>query len=368
MMKRDWNLLFSEYDLSAVLENQLNQVNDKVRAVNSVRFETSTDDLLAATVASDLVIAPAELHEDRLSVSSRDAKVDVSYDRNRAFFGPGPHYIDGLEVTYHLPFSGDPELFKCRPSRFTLNPPRAVLRPRELRFPYDSANRDVARTKESFDDDLTEIKEWLGRQAGQIAEYNASLEDRVRSAVIARRAELSKTQSDLEALGIPVRGTGGPIAPPSEPPANPVERREAKRKEARCEFDVALSFAGEDRKYVEQVAQQLRDLDVAVFYDKFETVDLWGKDLAVHLAKVYSRDSHFVVIFASRHYTKKAWPSHERQHALASHLEGQTGRILPVRIDDSEIPGVPSTVGYLDARAVSPEKLAELIRQKVDAR
>lgn len=72
----------------------------------------------------------------------------------------------------------------------------------------------------------------------------------------------------------------------------------------------------------------------------------------------------------SRHgtYAAKAWPNHERQHALARHLKGQTGRILPVRIDDSEIPGVPSTVGYLDARAVSPVKLAELIRQKVDAR
>ena len=314
------------------------------------------------------MIAPIELHEDQLSVSPRDAKVDVSYDRDRAFFGPGPHYVDGLEVTYNLPFSGDPDLFKCKPNRYTYNPPRAVLRPGELTFPYDSANRDVAGTKKSFDDDLTTIKEWLSWQARQIGEYNASLEDRVRSTVIARRAELSKTQSDLEALGIPIRGTEGPAAPSSEPPANPVERRETKRNEARREYDVALSFAGEDREYVEQVAEHLVNLDVTVFYDRYETAKLWGEDLAVHLGNIYSRDSHFVVMFASRHYAEKAWPNHERQHALARHLKGQTGRILPVRIDDSEIPGVPSTVGYLDARAVSPDKLAELIRQKVDAR
>ena len=368
MMKRDWDLLFSEYDLRAGLENQLNQVEDKVRAIDPVRFETSTDDLVSATIASELVIAPIELHEDQLSVSRRDAKVDVSYDRDRAFFGPGPHYVDGLEVTYNLPFSGDPDLFKCKPNRYTYNPPRAVLRPSELTFPYDSANRDVAGTKKSFDDDLTTIKKWLSWQARQIGEYNASLEDRVRSAVIARRAELSKIQSDLEALGIPIRGTEGPAAPSSEPPANPVERRETKRNEARREYDVALSFAGEDREYVEQVAEHLVNLDVTVFYDRYETAKLWGEDLAVHLGNIYSRDSHFVVMFASRHYAEKAWPNHERQHALARHLKGQTGRILPVRIDDSEIPGVPSTVGYLDARAVSPDKLAELIRQKVDAR
>ena len=368
MMKRDWDLLFSEYNLRAVLENQLSQVEDRVRAIDPVRFETSTDDLLSATVASELVIPPIELHEDQLSASPRDAKVDVSYDRNRALIGPGPHYVNGLEVTYNLPFSGDSDLFKCQPNQYTFNPPRAVLRSGELTFPYDSAHRDVARTKKSFDDDLAEIKRWLGWQASQIAEYNASLEDRVRSAVIARRAELSKTQSDLEALGIPIRGTGGPVAPSSEPPTNPVERRETKRKEARREYDVALSFAGEDREYVEQVAEHLVNLDVTVFYDQYETAELWGEDLAVHLGNVYSRDSHFVVIFASRHYAEKAWPNHERQHALARNLKGQTGRILPVRIDGSDIPGVPSTVGYLDARAVSPDKLAELIRQKVDAR
>lgn len=368
MTKRNWNTLFSEYDLRAGLESQLNQVEDKVRAVDPARFETSTDDLLSATIASELVVAPIELHEDQLSVSSRDAKVDVSYDHNRVLIGPGPHYVDGLEVTYHLPFSGDPDLFKCRPNQSEVIPPHAVLRPRELTFPYHSADRDVAETKKSFDDDLAAIKKWLRWQATQIAEYHASLEDRVRSAVVARRAELSKTQSDLQALGIPIRGAEGPAAPSSEPPTNPAERRETKRREARRKYDVALSFAGEDREYVAQVAEHLAGLAVTVFYDEYETAELWGEDLAVHLGKIYSHDSHFVVMFASRHYAEKAWPNHERQHALARHLEGQTGRILPVRIDGSEIPGVPSTVGYLDARAVSPGKLAELIRQKVDAR
>ena len=312
--------------------------------------------------------APIELHEGQISVSSRDAKVDVSHDPNRVFFRSGPHYVDGLEVTYHLPFSGDPDLFKCKPNQYTFNPPRAVLGPRELTFPYDSANRDVEGTKKSFDEDLNAIKQWLSWQARQISEYNASLEDRVRRAVIARRAELSKTQSDLQALGIPIKGAEGPVAHSSEPPADLVQRRETKRREARREYDVALSFAGEDREYVAQVAEHLANFAVTVFYDEYETAELWGEDLAVRLGNVYSRDSHFVVMFASRHYAEKAWPNHERQHALARQLEGQTGRILPVRIDDSDIPGVPSTVGYLDARVVSPDKLAELIRQKVDAR
>ncbi len=35
-------------------------------------------------------------------------------------------------------------------------------------------------------------------------------------------------------------------------------------------YDVALSFAGEDRDYVDKVAKRLQEKGVKVFYDKFE--------------------------------------------------------------------------------------------------
>jgi len=44
-------------------------------------------------------------------------------------------------------------------------------------------------------------------------------------------------------------------------------------------YDIALSFAGEDREYVEQVAILLKRFGVKVFYDKFEESNLWGKNL-----------------------------------------------------------------------------------------
>ena len=42
-------------------------------------------------------------------------------------------------------------------------------------------------------------------------------------------------------------------------------------------YHVALSFAGEDRKYVERVATQLVSEGVTVFYDKFEEAYVVGK-------------------------------------------------------------------------------------------
>src|SRR6266542_903485 len=359
-------MLFSDFDLSDVLEAQLKSINERVLKIPNARFAADSDEQLAASIASELVVQPLELDEAEISVSSEDTKIDVSHDFERAAFDRSrPAYVDGLEVTYHVPYSGDRELLKCRPSSYTLNPPRAVVDTSELRFPYDIPGRDVAATKPRFSEDLRTIKEWVPRISEQVTQYNTTLEQKARKRVVQRRSELKRTDDDLNSLGFKIRATPTPHSEPSQEPV--ATKREKKRARSQRQYDVALSFAGEERAYVEEVAEQLKEFGVTVFYDSFEQVDLWGKDLADHLGQIYGKRSRFVVIFASRHYADKAWPNHERQFAIAGRLAGEKNRILPVRFDATEIPGIASTIGYLDVRVLTPGKLAELIRQKIDA-
>ncbi len=79
------------------------------------------------------------------------------------------------------------------------------------------------------------------------------------------------------------------------------------------EFEIALSFAGEDRKYVEQVANLLKDSDVNVFYDRFEEEKLWGKNLYDYLSDIYMNKATYTIMFISKHYEKRLWTNHERQ-------------------------------------------------------
>jgi heme oxygenase len=368
LIKREWDHLFSEYDLDAILRNQLEQVRERVVKLDQNHFKTTSDDFISATLASELVVSPVVLLEDQIAVSTHDAKIDVSHDFSRASWGDGPTLVDGLEVTYHLPYVGEKELLKCRPSTFTLNPPRGVIASGELQFPYDQPDRDLAATKRFFLEDVARIKEWLSWVNAQVTEYNQRLEAAVRQHVVDRRQELDRTQSDLQSLGYAIRSnTPSPSNTPSGNPADVQVRRKARREKARRTYDIALSFAGEDREFVEQVANALRQDGITVFYDRFEEVNLWGSDLAEHLGKVYGTDSRYVILFLSRHYAAKAWSNHEKQFALSRHLRGDTGRILPVRFDDTEIPGLAPTIGYLDARVLTPSKLAELIRQKLDS-
>jgi hypothetical protein len=367
MNEREWVLLFSDYDLRAVLDNQLKRVSDEVLKIDHRRFQTESDELLAALLASKLVVAPLELHFDDVSVDHADIKKDISNDFDRVVFDRSrPTYVDGTRVTYHVPFSGDAKLLRCRPSSYTLNPPRAVIGDRVLRFPYDRSDREITATKRDFEEDLGRLKQWLPWVNQQVEECNASLEVKSQRFVQQRRSDLNKTKEDVASLGFKVRGTEA--APVQKAATEPLaELRKRSRDKAKRVYDVALSFAGEDRDYVEKVAENLKTMGITVFYDRFEQVDLWGKDLAEHLGEVYGKDSRFVVLFLSKAYATKAWPNHEKQFAMGRRLSGEKERILPVRFDDTEIAGLPMTVGYLDLRALTPQKLTELIRQKVDS-
>ena len=116
-------------------------------------------------------------------------------------------------------------------------------------------------------------------------------------------------------------------------------------------YDIALSFAGEQRKQVEEIAQCLEAAGVELFYDNFSKAQLWGKDLYQHLSDVYQQKARFCIIFISKEYAEKAWTNHELKAAQArAFTEKGAGYILPVRFDNTEVAGILPTTGFLDFR------------------
>ncbi|MET8840611.1 TIR domain-containing protein [Streptomyces rubiginosohelvolus] len=134
------------------------------------------------------------------------------------------------------------------------------------------------------------------------------------------------------------------------------------------DYDVCLSFAGEQRYYVDRVAASLKQAGIRVFYDDYEKVALWGKDLYEHLDYIYGKSAEYCILFASEEYAKKVWTNHERRSAQARALMSYAEYVLPVRFDTTEIPGLRATIGYLDAQSIEPESLAQLISEKLGPR
>jgi len=130
-------------------------------------------------------------------------------------------------------------------------------------------------------------------------------------------------------------------------------------------YDIGLSFAGEERYYVRQVAKLLKQKGLRVFYDEFEQVDLWGKDLYQYLSDIYKNKCKYTVIFISEAYAQKRWTKHELESSQARAFNENKEYILPVRFDDTKLPGMHETTMYLNGNEVSPKHLAELTFEKI---
>lgn len=130
-------------------------------------------------------------------------------------------------------------------------------------------------------------------------------------------------------------------------------------------YDVALSYAGEDHNFADAIAISLQSRGVKVFYDKYEKATLWGKNLYDYLSDLYQNKAKYCVMFLSQHYAAKLWTNHERQAAQARAYKEHEEYILPVRLDDTEIPGLLPTISFLRWPPENAETVADTIIKKL---
>lgn len=133
-------------------------------------------------------------------------------------------------------------------------------------------------------------------------------------------------------------------------------------------YEVALSFAGENRNFAEPVAMMLKSQNIELFYDEFNVVELWGEDLPVKLREVYYSNSRYCIIILSDYYLEKVWTIMELRNAIEKSIkEKGEAYILPVRLDgfSGDVPGLPNTIGYISAETSEPEKVVNFFLQKI---
>jgi len=133
-------------------------------------------------------------------------------------------------------------------------------------------------------------------------------------------------------------------------------------------FDVALSFPGEARGYVEQVAAALEHLigPDRYFYDNNFVAQLARPGLDTFLQAIYRDRSKLIVVFVGEDYERKEWCGIEFR-AIREVLNGRApDRIMYVRMDDGVVEGVLRLDGYVDARRFTPEQVAGFIRERAE--
>jgi hypothetical protein len=132
-------------------------------------------------------------------------------------------------------------------------------------------------------------------------------------------------------------------------------------------FKVALSFPGEKRDYVQEVARELKKRlpKGSVFYDGDFTAQLARPNLDVLLQRIYGNNSDLVVVFLCSEYEKKQWCGLEWR-AIREIIKGKGDHsLMLLRFDNAVVPGSFSLDGYIDLNKYNPLEAAGFILERV---
>ncbi len=127
-------------------------------------------------------------------------------------------------------------------------------------------------------------------------------------------------------------------------------------------FRVALSFPGEHRDFVLEVANELAEKLTRdrVFYDRWYETELVGVEGDIKLLSMY-KQADLVIPFFSKYYSK-SWCSVEWntiRGILVSRRKDDS--VIPIYLDKTDIPGWPIVNYGIELRERTPKQIAELI-------
>ncbi len=134
-------------------------------------------------------------------------------------------------------------------------------------------------------------------------------------------------------------------------------------------FKIALSFPGEHRDFVLKVAESLaaRLTRQRVFYDEWYETELLGVGGDLKLQSMYER-ADLVVPFFSQYYSKP-WCSLEWETIRGILLKRRKeDAVIPVHLDDTDIPGWSAVNFGIRLRGRTPQKIADIILQALAMR
>lgn len=140
-------------------------------------------------------------------------------------------------------------------------------------------------------------------------------------------------------------------------------------------FQVAFSFAGEQRDLVRAVAEAVEKVvgPPNVFFDEWYEYYIAGDDADLRLQDIYGKKCILAVVCVSARYGDKPWTQAEyrairaRQMRLSGPSATQREQlgILPIRVGDGDVKGIYENTIAPDIREKTVAQAAELIIQRL---
>jgi hypothetical protein len=107
------------------------------------------------------------------------------------------------------------------------------------------------------------------------------------------------------------------------------------------EYDIAVSFAGENRDLARCIAKNLETLDARVFYDENFESNFLGRAWSTEFQRIFSKESRLVVCLLDKNHLNKIWPTFERECFQPRVADAE---VIPIFLDETVFPGIPKDI------------------------
>lgn len=133
-------------------------------------------------------------------------------------------------------------------------------------------------------------------------------------------------------------------------------------------FDVALSFPGEVRNFVEPIVAELETSvgPNSYFYDNNYKAQLARPSLDLLLQNIYKNRAKLIVVFLCEKYQAKKWCGIEFNAIRQIIFDKQHDKIMYIKMDDADVEGTFKTDGYIDGRTHNPKEIAAFIKTRIE--
>ncbi|GAB3910302.1 hypothetical protein GCM10027612_87850 [Microbispora bryophytorum subsp. camponoti] len=195
-------VLFRQYDLHQILRATSAKVEGLVAQWGADAFlKASEHDLIDKLVEEGSVRCPQLLRDQAWMPEMAEVDIEV-HDR---FFGETATRR-GLLFTLVVPFTGEKDVFYCRPSTWTSVVPQVQsLNTRELRLEVTGQFTDPTQLNKRFTEELDRIDQYLAWCREEIDRHNAALPTFVTGLVSARKQKLLDGRNLQSQIGFPIR-------------------------------------------------------------------------------------------------------------------------------------------------------------------
>lgn len=125
-------------------------------------------------------------------------------------------------------------------------------------------------------------------------------------------------------------------------------------------FDVAISFAGEDRHIARDIAAAMRNRSIHVLFDEFYEEHFARPNLHEFLRALYEQ-SRVCVVIVSQLYLQSPW-SQAEIHLLVSRAKSDNDyTLVPVQVSGVDLPLTLKAMSSIDYTQSSADFVAEIV-------